>query len=210
MNANARELWLLAFYRNSELHGALLMGRLARSYTDPVLAANLTRHCATEARHAAMLTEALADLRSPLDLETGTIQGHYGEAGGIPTELADLLVLSEILEKRVLASYRAHLQRDDVSQVTRRTLESIVREMEEEEDGSDPHAGWIDRALDDLPPQAVAAAKDRWRRVDADVAAALMRMLDERFATASAKSGRTSTRQSSAASPELPQKRGEP
>ena len=26
-----RELWLLNFYRNSELHGALLMGRLARS-----------------------------------------------------------------------------------------------------------------------------------------------------------------------------------
>jgi len=184
MSPTARELWLLAFYRNSELHGALLMGRLARAYSDPVLAANLTRHCATEARHAAMLTEALAALGSAIDLETGTIQSHYGEAGGIPTELADLLVLSEILEKRVLASYRAHLQRDDVSTVARRTLEAIVTEMEEEEDGNDPHAGWIDRALDGLPPQAVAAAKERWRRVDADVAAALMRLLDERFAEA--------------------------
>jgi hypothetical protein len=182
MNPNARELWLLAFYRNSELHGALLMGRLARSYTDPVLATNLTRHCATEARHAAMLTEALAALEAPVDLETGTIQGHYGEAGGIPTELADLLVLSEVLEKRVLASYRAHLQRDDVSPVARRTLEAIVREMEEEEDGNDPHAGWIDRALDEMPQQAVAAAKARWRQVDAEVAASLMRTLDERFA----------------------------
>jgi hypothetical protein len=181
MSANARERWLLGFYRNSELHGALLMGRLARSYTDPILAANLTRHCATEARHAAMLTEALADLGSPLDLETGTIQGRYGEAGGIPTELVDLLVLSEILEKRVLASYRTHLERDDVSPVARRTLEAIVSEMEQEEDGTDPHAGWIDRALDDMPQDAVAAAKERWRRVDADVSGALMRMLDERF-----------------------------
>jgi hypothetical protein len=182
MNANARELWLLAFYRNSELHGALLMGRLARAYTDAVLAANLTRHCATEARHAAMLTEALADLGAPVDLDTGTIQGHYGEAGGIPTELADVLVLSEVLEKRVLASYRAHLQRDDVSSVARRTLEAIVMEMEEEEDGTDPHAGWIDRALDAMPRQIVSSAKERWRRVDADVAAALIRVLDERFA----------------------------
>jgi hypothetical protein len=182
MSANARELWLLAFYRNSELHGALLMGRLARSYSDPVLATNLTHHCATEARHAAMLTEALAALGSRLDLETGTIQERYGEAGGIPTELVDLLVLSEILEKRVLTSYRAHLQGNDVSSVARGTLEAIVSEMEREEDGTDPHAGWIDRALDDMPPQAVSAAKERWQRVDADVAASLMRMLDKRFA----------------------------
>jgi hypothetical protein len=181
MSANARELWLLAFYRNSELHGALLMGRLARSYTDPILATNLTHHCATEARHAALLTDALAALGSPVNLETGTIQERYGAEGGIPTELTDLLVLSEILEKRVLASYRTHLARSDVSPIVRRTLQMIVSEMEQEEDGTDPHAGWIDRVLDDMPAQAVTAAKDRWRRVDAEVSAALMRLLDERF-----------------------------
>ena len=181
MSANARELWLLAFYRNSELHGALLMGRLARSYTDPILATNVTHHCATEARHAAMLTDALAALGSPVNLETGTIQERYGEAGGIPTDLTNLLVLSEILEKRVLASYRTHLARRDVSPIAHRTLAAIVSEMEQEEDGTDPHAGWIDRALDDMPAQTVAAAKERWRRVDADVSAALLRLLDERF-----------------------------
>jgi bacterioferritin (cytochrome b1) len=182
MSASAREKWLLAFYRNSELHGALLMGRLARTYEDATLAANLARHCATEARHAAMLTEALAALGARVDLETGTIQGHYGETGGIPTELTDLLVLSEVLEKRVLASYRAHLAREDVSPIVRQTLEAIVKEMEEEEDGTDPHAGWIDRALDDMPVEAVAAAKERWRRVDAQVSGNLMHMVEERFA----------------------------
>ena len=32
----------------------------------------------------------------------------------MPTALVDLLVLSEVLEKRVLATYRAYLERDDV------------------------------------------------------------------------------------------------
>lgn len=182
MTASARERWLLAFYRNSELHGALLMGRLARSFDDADLAAHMTRHCATEARHAAMLTEAAAELGPRLDLETGTIQDRYGALGGIPTALADLLVLSEVLEKRVLASYRAHLARPDVSAVARRTLEAIVREMEREEDGTDPHAGWIDRTLDGMPPDAVAAAKARWRDVDARVASELTAWLDRQFA----------------------------
>ena len=31
MQVSDRDLWLLNFYRNSELHGALLMGRLART-----------------------------------------------------------------------------------------------------------------------------------------------------------------------------------
>ena len=47
MTASARERWLLAFYRNSELHGALLMGRLARRFEHAALAAHMTRHCAT-------------------------------------------------------------------------------------------------------------------------------------------------------------------
>jgi bacterioferritin (cytochrome b1) len=182
MQANAREIWLLNFYRNSELHGALLMGRLARSYRDAELVTNLSHHCSTEARHAAMLAEALAELDAPVDPDVGTIQAHYGDAGGIPTALTDLLVLSEVLEKRVLASYRTHLARTDVSATTRRTLESIVHEMEMEEDGTDPHAGWIDRTLDDMPPDEVRRAKARWREVDAQVAAGLQRQIDERFA----------------------------
>jgi hypothetical protein len=188
MTATPRELWLLNFYRNSELHGALLMGRLARTYADGALAANLTRHCATEARHAALLTEAVEALDGRLDLETGTIQQRYGDAGGVPAELLDLLVLSEALEARVLASYRAHLQRADVSPTARTTLEAILREMEAE--GGDPHAGWIDRALDRFPPDAVASAKARWKAVDARVAGELTTMLEQRFAGAPGAAGR--------------------
>ena len=53
------EQWLMNFSRNSELHGALLMGRLARTLSDTGLLVEMTAHCATEARHAAMLSRTI-------------------------------------------------------------------------------------------------------------------------------------------------------
>ena len=166
MQATERELWLLNFYRNSELHGALLMGKLARSFRDTGLLVNLTKHCATEAHHAALLSEAIAKLGA-IDPHTGTIQERYSAAGGIPKELPDLLVLSETLEKRVLKSYREHLQRDDVHPVAREVLGKIVAEMEDEEE----HEGWIDEALEHLPHEE---AEEKWRAIDERVAAELI------------------------------------
>ena len=44
--------WRLNWYRQSELDGALLLGRMVRHVTDPYLVRQLTQHCADEARHA--------------------------------------------------------------------------------------------------------------------------------------------------------------
>jgi hypothetical protein len=175
-----RERWLLNFYRNSELHGALLMGKLARTIADPDVVVHLTRHCATEAKHAAMLSDAIADAGDRIDLTTGTIQEAYARAAGVvPTAMVDLLVLSEVLEHRVVDSYRAHLERSDVHPVVRSTLTAIVQEMEEEH--GEEHAGWIDEALDRMPADQVRAAKDRWRAVDRQVAADLQESVNARF-----------------------------
>lgn len=179
MQVTERELWLLNFYRNSELHGALLMGKLARSASDPALLVPMTRHCATEARHAAILSEAIVEVGGHVDPGVSPVQQHYSAAGGIPKELADLLVLSKTLEHRVLETYRAHLERSDVHPVVRRTLGTILEEMEHEH--GDEHAGWIDRALKGLPAGSVEAAEHKWRRVDAEVASKLAQTLNERF-----------------------------
>ncbi len=179
MDTTEREIWILNFYRNSELHGALLMGRLARTLSDTQLLVNVTKHCATEARHAAILTEAIAELGGTIDPHVVTVQERYSAKGGVPTALVDLLVLSEVLEHRVLDTYRAHSRRDGIHRVVRRTLDTILRDMEEEHGGE--HAGWIEEVLGRHPHEQVEAAERKWQEVDAAVVAELEALVDARF-----------------------------
>jgi bacterioferritin (cytochrome b1) len=179
MQVSDRELRTLNFYRNSELHGALFMGRLARTLPDTSLLAHATRHCATEARHAAVLSEALEALGGRIDPHVTTVQEYYSAKGGIPATLVDLLVLSEVLEKRVLTTYRAHVARADVHPEIRRTLSDILEEMEEEDHGEE--GSWIEAALDQQPKERVEAAERKWRGVDAAVASELASLPDDKF-----------------------------
>ena len=179
MVANAREIWILNFYRNSELHGALLMGRLARSSRSTELLVHITRHCATEARHAAILTEAIAELGGDVDPRVPTVQERYSALGGVPTALVDLLVVSEVLEHRVLDTYRDHLARTDLHPVVRRALGTILAEMEEEH--GDAHAGWIEHELEQHPHHEVEVAEKKWKRVDKESVADLHKLVEERF-----------------------------
>jgi len=178
MQLSERELWLLNFYRNSELHGSLLMGRLARSVSDPELIVNFTRHCATEAHHATLLSELLQSLGARFH-PTITVQEAYAERGGVPKQITDLLVVSEVLEKRVLKTYLAHLEQEDFPAPVQATLRQIVHEMEEEEDGE--HAGWIDRRLQLMPHDEVEQAEEKWSAIDAEVEVTLNRQLQTNF-----------------------------
>jgi hypothetical protein len=173
-----RELRLLSLYRNSELHGALLMGRLARSVSRPEVLLGATRHCATEALHAALLTELINGLGGSIDLSMETIQEHYSRLGGIPKELIDLLVLSEVLETRVLISYREHLQQSDVHPKVRETLERIIRD----EEAHSGEQGWTEQLLAQLPEAEVTTAWKKWRDIDQTVAENLQARLAEDFA----------------------------
>lgn len=177
MPLTKRELWLLNLYRNSELHGALLMGRLARSVASPDVLVGATRHCATEAHHAALLTEVIAKLGGMIDPSTDTIQMHYSQDGGIPKDVVDLLVLSEILEARVLTSYREHLQRSDVEPRVRKTLQRIIQD-EEAHSGEN---GWAEQLIAAMPEEQVAATQKKWREVDEKVAAQLHARLANNF-----------------------------
>jgi len=179
MNTTDRELWILNFYRNSELHGALLMGRLARTLSDSALLVHVTKHCATEARHAAILSEAIVELGGTIDPHVTTVQERYSAKGGVPTALVDLLVLSEVLEHRVLDTYRAHADRPGIHPVVERTLRAILREMEEEHEGE--HSGWIEDELERHPHAQVEAAERKWHEVDVAVVADLQALVDARF-----------------------------
>jgi bacterioferritin (cytochrome b1) len=173
-----RELWLLNFFRNSELHGALLMGRLARALSGTELLTNITRHCATEAHHAALLTEVIADLGGEVDPKTGTIQEHYSREGGVPKALVDLLVLSEILENRVLSAYRERLNSPDLHPKIRAVLEEILREEEEHGAGENT---WLEQAIRNCPVSQVADSRRRWSEIDRTVAGRIYTQLDSMF-----------------------------
>lgn len=179
MGLTRREAWLLNFYRNSELHGALLMGRLARTVGDGDLLVEMTAHCATEARHAAMLSRTIAAAGGALDPSIAPIQEHYSTEGGVPGTLLEVLVVSETLERRVRASYHRHLASERPHPASAETLGAIVAEMEAKHGAE--HAGWIEQALDRMNPEQVRRARQKWGEVDAAVAARLEGSLDERF-----------------------------
>ena len=85
----------------------------------------------------------------------------------------------EVLERRVLTTYRAHLTRAGVASPVRQCLMAILHEMEEEEDGE--HAGWIDEVLRTHPHAEVEIANRRWHAIDADVAGEIERIVAARF-----------------------------
>jgi bacterioferritin (cytochrome b1) len=178
MSPTDREFWLLNFYRNSELHGCLLMGKLARSLSGTELLTNVTRHCATEARHAALLTEVIADLGGEIDPTIGTIQEHYSRDGGVPKVLVDLLVLSETLENRVLSAYREHLDSTQLHPKVRGVLEEILREEEEHGAGENT---WFEQTLRLHPASQVEESRRKWTEIDRKVAAQIHSQLDDMF-----------------------------
>src|SRR5213080_1696045 len=85
------ELWLLSYYRESELAGALLMGRLAQQTDDDELRVRLTEHCAEEARHAWAWTETILKVGGTPRAVSETYQSRYHAAIGNPSSLIEVL-----------------------------------------------------------------------------------------------------------------------
>ena len=136
---SAEELWVLSYYRESELAGSLLFGRLARRTSDDELRVFLTRHFAEEARHAWLWTETIRALGAMPQRIEQTYQSEYGKEFGIPASMTEVLLLTERFEKRVQSHFSLHLRRTRHERV-RNTLEGMLREEE-------GHLGWIETRL---------------------------------------------------------------
>jgi len=77
------ELWMLSFYRSSEINGALFFGRVARTIRGP-LQADVTHHFADEANHASYWTTCITALdQAPIKLGR-SYQDKYLDAIGVP------------------------------------------------------------------------------------------------------------------------------
>ena len=161
--------WRLSWYRQSELEGALLLGRMVRQANDAGLVARLTRHCADEARHALIWERTLArlDLRAVRILRS--YQSFYLEETSPPRSLHEVLALTHVFEQRIDRRFAKELRRPNLPGPMRRALEIMLRDEQD-------HLGWVADWLAGRPGSDTLL--ERFRQADERVHARLEPLVD--------------------------------
>jgi bacterioferritin (cytochrome b1) len=104
------ELFLLSYYRTSEINGSLFFGRLARTVRSGPIQHDLSKHFADEAQHAWYWTRCIDRLGArPIPMASG-YQDQYLEAAGLPVNLMEVLAITLVFEQRVINQYSRHLK----------------------------------------------------------------------------------------------------
>jgi len=169
------DLWILSYYRESELAGGLVMGRLARETDDDDLRVHLTEHCAEEAHHAWLWTQTILKVGGTPKRVAETYQTRYYAEIGMPASLLEILTLTQVFERRVIRHFRAHLKWPDVHPAVAETLHKMI----EDEVG---HISWVKDRLDRYAAEKgasiVADTMRRFTEVDERVYEAAMRYRD--------------------------------
>lgn len=159
-------LWLLSYYRTSEISGALFFGRLARILKEGPIQHDLTKHFADEAQHAWYWTNCIHELGAkPLPLDAA-YQDRYLTAAGVPANLMEVLAVTQVFERRVIQQYAVHSRVRGLQPAIRQTL---LRIMQDEK----WHIRWIRDALrtmaQEYGQEAVDAALKRFLDADTEV-----------------------------------------
>jgi hypothetical protein len=127
MSPEIRNLaWRLNWYRQSELEGALLLGRMVRAANDSFLVQKLTRHAADEARHAALWADAIAEAGLPTIRIFRSYQSLYGNHGGMPIGMQEVLAFTQIFERRVHKRFASELHQTDLPAAARNAFEIMI------------------------------------------------------------------------------------
>jgi acyl carrier protein len=169
------DLWILSYYRESELVGGLIMGRLARETDDDDLRVHLTEHCAEEANHAWLWTQTILKVGGTPRRVAETYQARYYAEIGTPTSLLEILTLTQVFERRVIRHFRAHLKWPNTHPAVIETLQRMIAE----EVG---HITWVKDRLDRYAAEKgealVAETMRRFTEVDQRVYESAMRYRD--------------------------------
>ena len=160
------ELWLLSFYRTSEISGSLFFGRLAKSLKAGPIQHDMTRHYADEAMHAWYWTDCLSKLGvEPLELGTA-YQDQYLAAAGMPANIMEILAITQVFERRVINQYAVHGRADGIHELVKSTIERIVEDEKW-------HIRWIRDALKDMEPtygkETIDTTIERFLKADREV-----------------------------------------
>lgn len=145
-NLDDTTLWILSFYRISEISGALFFGRLARSLEPGPIQRDMTKHFADESQHAWYWTSCIERLEAqPLALEHA-YQDLYAAAGGMPANLMEVLALTQTFERRVIGQYTLHGRIRNLQAEVKETLDRIMLDERW-------HIDWISEALRRMEPE---------------------------------------------------------
>jgi tRNA isopentenyl-2-thiomethyl-A-37 hydroxylase MiaE len=170
MNPTTRNLaWKLNWYRQSELEGALLLGRMVRIASNGELIAKLMKHAADEARHGHLWSECLRELGLPYVRIHRSYQSFFLEHGASPSSLVEVLAFTQIFERRVHKRFTDELAAPGLPAVARATFEVMVHDEKD-------HLEWIHDWLKPLP-DAPALLK-KYIEVDAALYHRLQPQLD--------------------------------
>lgn len=152
--------WKLNWYRQSELEGALLLGRMVRQASDPDLVHQLTKHAADEARHAWLWQRTLSVLRLPTVRIARSYQSFYLDAMAPPRGIAEVLALTHVFEHRVHRQFTQDLTEPGLPDLVCHTFNVLLKD-------EDAHLDWVARWLAGHPDGAVIL--DRYRAIDEQV-----------------------------------------
>jgi hypothetical protein len=134
--------WKLDWYRQSELEGALLLGKAVRAASEPGLIVSLVRHAADEADHARQWSEACQRLGGPWVRILRGYQSFYGDFGILPASLTEILALTHVFERRVWRQFQQELCSVDWPPVARATFERLLADERQ-------HLEWVRKWLSD-------------------------------------------------------------
>jgi hypothetical protein len=149
--------WKLNWWRQSELEGALLLGRMVGTVEDRDLASKLTRHCAEEAEHSHLWSGVIAELGLPHVRIYRSYQSLYLRHSGPPACLLEVLCFTQVFERRVHSRFRGELRRLETPEPARRVYRRMI-------DDEKHHLCWVAEWLGDQT--GAAEALRRYRQID--------------------------------------------
>jgi len=136
--------WRLNWYRQSELDGALLLGRMVRQADDPYLIEMMTKHAADESVHAALWTQAIKNSGLPIIRIFRGYQSYYSDYGVAPASVGEVLAITHVFEKRVDQRFKEEHNDQDLPVQVRQTFERLI-------DDEQQHLDWIATWLESHP-----------------------------------------------------------
>jgi hypothetical protein len=171
------ELWVLSFYRTSEISGSLFFGRLARSMKPGPLQADMTKHFADESQHAWYWTRCLEELGARAYKLDDAYQDQYFQAAGMPVNFMEVLAITSVFELRVVNQYARHMSLPGLDLRIKDTLHTIMKDEKW-------HIQWVRDALQGMESEYgaehVRATVERFQRADQEVYRKTMIEHDER------------------------------